>query len=533
MRRRVAASWWWPRPSVSSKWATGWRKDPDRRVQAAIELAIEKVAELGSVRQAFLWFLEHKLDLPTRVNSGPVEWRRPRYSTLHEFIANPAYRGSLRLWADRRDRALWRSRSRDRGAAQASCRLVGVEPWRPSRLHRLGPGGGDPNNGERERSDRLPRGAQARCGAAGRSAALSALWRQAHRPVHRGQGPNSTLRLHPRAELDYGEPSCIGFGGLRVDDVVKKSALLSVVQPAAVEAARRAQAQTCSQRDDAREAMVRDFEAVRYAADRAFRQYDAADPENRFVAGELEARWNRALTRVAAYETRIAEHDAATPAVLPPVSFDVLARDFEAVWSAPTTDVRLKKRIVRTLIHEAVADIDDSAAEIVLTLHWVGGTHTEHRLPRRRRGQRTSTPADIVEAVCSLALISRDDVIAGVLNRNGLKTGYGNRWTRERVTSLRSSYRIPVFRNPSEGEDLWLNLSQAAAVVGVAPRTLRLAAERGDVKAIHPLPDGPWVFSRLDLSCSTALRLAELSSRSSKHPAEHDVAQQSLFASTT
>jgi hypothetical protein len=103
----------------------------------------------------------------------------------------------------------------------------------------------------------------------------------------------------------------------------------------------------CSQRDDAREAMVRDLEAARYAADRAFRQYDAVDPENSSVGGELEAR--SALTRVAAYETRLAEHEAAAfSAISPPVSLDVLARDAQAVWSAPSTDVRLQKRIVRS-----------------------------------------------------------------------------------------------------------------------------------------------------------------------------------------
>jgi hypothetical protein len=74
-----------------------------------------------------------------------------------------------------------------------------------------------------------------------------------------------------------------------------------------------------------------------------------------------------------------------------------------------------------------VADIDAEAGEIILFLHWMGGTHTELRLPRRRRGQRDSTSQDIVSAVRQLVLIANDDLIAGILNRNKLTTGRGNR----------------------------------------------------------------------------------------------------------
>jgi hypothetical protein len=40
------------------------------------------------------------------------------------------------------------------------------------------------------------------------------------------------------------------------------------------------------------EALARDLEAARFAADRAFRQYDAIDPQSHLVAAELELRWN-------------------------------------------------------------------------------------------------------------------------------------------------------------------------------------------------------------------------------------------------
>jgi hypothetical protein len=124
-------------------------------------------------------------------------------------------------------------------------------------------------------------------------------------------------------------------------------------------------------------------------------------------------------------------------------------------------------------------------------------------------------------------------VIAGVLNRNGLKTGHGNRFTRERVTALRSHHRIPVFRAGQEGAEPWLNLSQAAALVGVAARTLRLAAERGEIDAKHPLADGPWVFSRAALEGSAARALAQQAASRAKHPTVPDPAQQSFLASIT
>ncbi|MEP7457173.1 hypothetical protein [Phyllobacterium sp. SB3] len=92
-----------------------------------------------------------------------------------------------------------------------------------------------------------------------------------------------------RGQLDNGEPKCIAFGGLRVDDAIEE-VLLHVVGPGAIEAAVEAHAQAALQRDQVREALCRDLEAARYVADRAFRQYDATDPANRLVAAELEAR---------------------------------------------------------------------------------------------------------------------------------------------------------------------------------------------------------------------------------------------------
>ncbi len=507
-------------------------KDPNRRVQEAIRLVFDKVEELGSARQALLWFHEHDLTLPARRGNGDIVWRRPSYATLHRMIVNPAYGGGYAYGKTSVEPGYDGARARPRIRRKPRAEWLTLKPgahegyveWERAEAIRKMVGDNVPasrHHGAPKHGDALLAGLL-RCRRCGRKLTVR----------YTGQKHNIPRYSCTRGWLDNGEPRCIAFGGLRVDDAIEEM-LLQVVEPGAIAAAVEAEARQAERCDQVREMLVRDLEAARFAADRAFRQYDATDPANRLVAAELEARWNAALAGVAGIEAQIAEHDAtASPCeALSPALFASLADDLKDLWAAPTTDARLKKRIVRTVIREVVADIDEDASEIVLTVHWAGGVHTERRLPKRRRGQRNSTAPDIVDAVRLLVRIAGDDLIAGLLNRNGLVTGNGNRWTRERVTSLRSHHRIPVHRPAPDGIEPWLNLTRAARLLHITPKTLRRAAENGEIDAVHPLADGPWIFSRPVLEGEAAKALVERARSRPKHPAGPHPDQQNLFPS--
>ena len=486
--------------------------DPDQRVQQAIRRVFEKFFELGSARQTLMWFIEHGLDLPA-VRRGTDDWetwwRRPRFGTVMRMLSDPTYAGAYGFGrtgveSEVHDGALKRRRVRkpmDEWRVLISDHHEGYISWEDfERIQAMLADNastfGSRTTGAAKKGPALLSGLL-RCRRCGRKLMVSYSGKNASVPrycCHRGR-------------MDNGESTCIGFSAVPVDELVSRE-VLRVVQPSATDAAILAASETTKRQDDVIDSLLMDLKAAHYGAERAGKQYDAADPDNRLVADELERRWNQALGRVCELEQRLQQerrrHEEQT---LPSSeSLGALAEDLDRVWNDSGTDIRLKKRIIRTLVEEIVVDIDMAVHEVDLVIHWKGGLHTTARVARRRCGQNSAhTTPDAVEAVRLLARVCNDATIAAYLNRNGLRTGRGNRWTKERVTSLRSHRRIPRHTPERQEAGGCMNLTQAAEHLGLGPRTLRLAVERGHVAAEHPLPDGPWVFERATLDAPEVL----------------------------
>jgi DNA invertase Pin-like site-specific DNA recombinase len=504
-------------------------KDPDRRVQERVLLVFSKFFELGSARQTLLWFLEHRLQVPVSAPRSQVVWRGPRYTTIYTMLTNPAYAGAYaygrtehsmqyeqgqpRRRSRRKPRQQWWALIRDTHEGYIGWKqFEEIQHMMTNNAH-LGDRSGAAKRGLALLAGLL------RCRRCGRKLMVA----------YTGNGPFVLRYVCRRSALDNGEPPCITFAGLSLDEAISRE-IMTVLERAAIEATVLATEQERFQQEEIISALKRELEAAQYTARRAEKQYDTTDPDNRLVASELERRWNEALQKVQQLETRI-EQEVRNRQIASATTgeFETLAGNLEAVWSHPETDARLKKRIVRTLIEEVVVDLDGQTGEIIAVVHWKGGVHTELRIPHRRRGySRAHTPKEIIDAVRTLVRICSDDTIAGSLTRSGLVTGMGNRWTRERVTSLRCHHGIPSYSADRHRAEGWLTLTEAADHLQMSGITLRLAIERGDIEAEHPLANGPWVINRCALETEKAVRFAERIRGQRRNPVL-DVANQGVI----
>jgi hypothetical protein len=159
-----------------------------------------------------------------------------------------------------------------------------------------------------------------------------------------------------------GLPRCFTFGGLRVDAAVARK-LLRSVEPMAIEAPVEAERRRMEAQDEQQRVVELELQQARYEASLAERRYAACDPDNRLIAAQLEKSWEAALRRVETCQARLEAVRTPEPAVVRP-DFTGLADDLDAAWNAPAVTVSTRQRLLRALVADIIADVDDATREI-------------------------------------------------------------------------------------------------------------------------------------------------------------------------
>ena len=483
------------------------RFHPDEAVTGTIRTTFAKFAELGSARQVWLWFRSQKLSfpqhplgiVPTLANCHQLRWVTPTYIAIDNVLRNPVYAGAYVYGKTRNEcyvdengtvRKRIRHLQREEWSVFLPGHHEGFIDWATfeanqvrlqsnirAELHQAG-------RALREGSALLQ--GLAVCGNCGRRLRIAY------------QGTNATPRYYcENNEIAGGRGiRCLSVGGLTIDQAVTH-AFLEALTPAALEATALAAQQLESNHDAALSQWRLEVERARYEAERAERQYRAVDPENRLVTRGLEKEWETRLQNLAAAEAELLHREQQRPRTLTEEErqrINRLGSDFRLVWIAPTTTDRDRKELLRTLLEEVILQVERQESRADLTLRWRGGLITKLALPLKRSPVHgPTTDEDTLSLLRRLAAYYPDDVIAGILNRQGRKTAYGERFTAQQVGSLRRYHAIPRFvpADASPGGEL-LPISKAAKILGVAASTLHRWLNAGLVAGEQLTSGAPW-----------------------------------------
>ena len=478
--------------------------DPDLRVREAIGLVFTRFAEMQSIRQVFLSLRGDQIALPyiNSKSSGQHQplWKLPVYATVNNLLTNPVYAGAYafgrtgsRMTIENGRKRILRGYRKDRSdwAVLLVDHHEGYLSWPDyERNQRLiadnANGKGMMVRGAVRKGEALLTGLL-RCGHCGRRLLVS--YNGTKGDV--GRYNCDATRNNPGAD------ACISFGALRVDEAVGGE-IVRLLQPLGVEAAIHAITECEHQSGEKQRQFELALEQARYEAARARRQYDTVDPDNRLVAGELERRWNTALAAVRALEEELKALLRQRPAALSAEERQRLLQmgaDLEAAWHHPAANAVTRKRIIRVVLREVVARVEDD--QIHLLLHWQGGDHTRLMVRKNRRGQtRWSVEPETMELIRACARLMPDKAIAGMLNRTGKRTGRLNGWTQSRVRAFRNTHGIAVYVVGEWAERAEVTLTEAARMLNLSPLTVLRQIRAGIIPAEQYCKGAPWVIKR-------------------------------------
>ena len=343
---------------------------------------------------------------------------------------------------------------------------------------------------------------------------LAGLLRCGHcgRKLYVGYGGKAGRYYCQGALVNHGTERCISFGGLRADHAVGTD-VLRVLKPLGIDAAAKAFDAQTSETSSAQRQLELALQQARFSVAHARRQYDAVDPANRLVAGELERRWNEAMQAMHRIEGEIAAIEARKPAPLGEKERQQLMQlggDLDLAWSHPAATAATRKRILRAALHEIVVRIEGGFIQMVL--HWRGGDHTALKLKMNGAGKhRWTVPEDTLSLIRELARLMPDRQIARLLNRAGKPTGRGNGWTKARVCSFRSHYGIAVYREGEWAERGEITLEAVAQIMDVSVMTASRMARHGIIRARQHCRGAPWVIKSEDMAAYRAQCVSERS----------------------
>jgi hypothetical protein len=168
------------------------------------------------------------------------------------------------------------------------------------------------------------------------------------------------------------------------------------------------------------------LERARYAADRARRQYQLAEPENRLVARQLETDWEEGLAEAGRLEADYQRFTEEQPATLTPAeraAIQALAADLPRVWHAPSTTQADRKALLRILIEGIAVNVIGNSELVDVTITWAGGHQTAGQAvrPVGRLDQLSYYPA-LLACITGLAAAGRNSrQIADALNAEGYR----------------------------------------------------------------------------------------------------------------
>lgn len=483
--------------------------NPDEEVQERLRLVFAKFRELRSAKAVMRYLRRSSLLLPVRPLHGPaphdVVWRPADSARVISILKNPAYAGAY-VYGRRRPDPLRRQPGSDRIGTVA----VAPENWSIC-LKDAQPAYVDWDEfmaNQRQLADNVARYDAGRPGAPRKGQALLqgivSCGRCARRMCLRYSGPNGDYPVYVCAadQSSDGRARCQEVRALAVDAEVERL-ILAALTPDRIALA----IASLGEIEQEIQAMERQWslkrERARYDAERARRQYDAVEPENRLVARSLERVWEERLRRADQIEQeydRWRREQAVSLSESDQQEILTLGADLPRLWRAATTKAADRKQTVRLVMKEVTLDQKRRRGYVWIKIVWQTGAVSEHWLQRCVQSYAQHADQDVIrQRIAELnGLQKMDAEIAAILNEQTLRTAHGPPFSGQMVHCLRKRWRIPTVKvngttaNPVRWPDGSYSVQGAAAAIGITPQVIFDWLRKGWLTGTQLARGMPW-----------------------------------------